>query len=111
MEQLHHPLVAVQLAQRGNRLVLKDAVGVLQNLFEVRIRDAAGNKRTHDVERQLVIRQTGPRRDLLLGKARQILGDVQTTVRGQTSQQNVFKIQGRSLATGTDITHIGKPSV
>ena len=105
VEQLHHPLVAVQLTKRRDRLVLKNAVGVLQNLFEVSIRNATGNKRTHDVERQLVVRQTGPGRNLLLGKTRQILRDVQTTVRSQTGQQNIFKIQGRSLATGTDIAH------
>ena len=111
VEQLHHPLVAVQLTQRGNCLVLKDAVGVLQNLFEIGVRNAASDERAHHVERQLVVRQTGPGCDLLLGETRQVLGHIQTAVRGQTGQQHVFEIQGRSLATGTDITHIGKPSV
>jgi len=31
--------------------------------------------------------------------------DVQTAVSGQTGQQDVFEIQGRCLAAGTDVTH------
>ena len=57
MEQLEHPLVAVQLAQRGNGAMGENAIGLFQDFLEVGIRNAAGNEWSHDPERQFVIRQ------------------------------------------------------
>jgi len=111
VEQLQHPLVAVELTQRRYSGVGKRAVGFFENLFEVGIRNAAGHERTHHPEGQLVVRQTGPGSDFFLGKARQVFRHIQTAITGQTGQQHIFKIQGRCLATGTDIAHGFKPSV
>jgi len=70
VEQLEHPLVAVQLAQRGDGAVSENAIGLFQDLLEVGIGNAAGNERAHDPESQFVIRQAGPGGNLLHGEAR-----------------------------------------
>ncbi|MCO7519471.1 hypothetical protein NJG22_19915 [Pseudomonas sp. VA159-2] len=105
MEQLHHPLVAVELAQRCHRGVGEVAIGFFEDLLEVGIGDAALDERAHHPEGQLVVRQAGPGGDFFLGEAWQVLGDVQAAITGQASQQDVFEVQGRSLAAGTDIAH------
>ncbi|MNQ89728.1 hypothetical protein D3C85_1050440 [compost metagenome] len=105
VEQLQHPFVAVQLTQRRNGAVGEHAVGFFKNLFEIGVRNAAGDERAHDAEGQFVIRQAGPGGDFLLGETWQVFRDVQTAVGGKTSQQDVFEIQGRCLAAGTDVTH------
>src|SRR5690606_4108580 len=79
--------------------------GVLEDLLEVGVGNAAGDERAHHPEGQLVIGQPRPGGDLLDGKARQILRHVEAAITGQTSQQYVFEIQGRRLAAGTDIAH------
>ena len=111
VEQLQHPLVAVQLTQRRHGAVGEHRVGVFEDLLEVGVRDAAGHERAHHPEGQLVVRQAGPGGDLLDGETRQVFRYVQTTVAGQAGEQHVFEIQGRRLATGTDIAHVIKPSV
>ncbi|MCY1437300.1 hypothetical protein D9M71_534570 [compost metagenome] len=111
VEQLQHPLVAVQLAQRRHGVVGEAAVGLFEDLLEVGITDAAGHEGTHHAERQFVVRQAGPGGDFFQGEARQVFRDVETAVAGQASQQHVFEVQGGSLAAGTDIAHVLKPSV
>nr|WP_263974802.1 hypothetical protein [Pseudomonas muyukensis] len=105
VEQLHHPLVAVELAQRRHRGMGEVAVGFFEDLLEVGIGDAAVDERAHHPEGQFVVRQAGPGGDFFLGEAWQVFGDVQAAITGQASQQDVFEVQGRSLAAGTDIAH------
>ncbi len=105
VEQLQHPFVAVQLTQRRHGAVREHTVGFFKDLFEIGIRNAAGNERTHHPEGQLVIRQAGPRSDFFLSETWQVFRNVQTAVGGETGQQDVFEIQGRCLAAGTDVTH------
>ncbi|MNN10446.1 hypothetical protein D3C81_1233680 [compost metagenome] len=105
VEQLQHPLVAVQLTQRRDRGVGELAVGFFENLLEVGIGNAAGDERAHHPEGQLVVWQAGPGSNFFLGETRQVFRHVQAAIAGQTGQQDVFKIQGRCLAAGTDITH------
>lgn len=111
VEQLHHPFVAIELAQRCHRAMGEDAVGFLEDLLEVGIGDAAADEWAHDPERQLVIRQASPRGDFFLGETRQVLRHIETAIAGQTGQQYIFEIQGRCLAAGADVTHKSKPSV
>src|SRR5450830_634811 len=105
VEQLQHPFVAVQLAQWGYGTVGESAVGFLKDLLEVRIRNAAGDERAHDPERQFVIRQAGPGSDFFLGEAWQVFRHIEAAVAGEARQQHVFEVQGRCLAAGTDVTH------
>ncbi len=105
MEQFEHPLIAVQLAQRGDGTMGEDAVGFLEDSLEIRIWNAASHERAHDPEGQLVIRQASPGGDFLDGEPRQVLRNIETTIGGQTRQQDVFEVQGRRLATGADVTH------
>ncbi|MNZ86221.1 hypothetical protein D3C78_1050380 [compost metagenome] len=111
MEQLQHPFVTVQLTQRCNGAMGEHAVGFFKDFLEISVWNAAGDKRAHDAEGQLVIWQTGPGSDFLLGETWQVFRDVQTAVGGKACQQDVFEIQGRCLAAGTDVAHRGKPSV
>ncbi len=111
VEQLEHPLVAVQLAQRGNGAMGENAIGLFQDFLEVGIRNAAGNEWSHDPERQFVIRQAGPGSDFLYSEARQVLRHVEAAVAGQTGQQHIFEIQGRCLAAGADVAHFSQPSI
>ncbi|MNO90249.1 hypothetical protein D3C76_817560 [compost metagenome] len=111
VEQLQHPLVAVQLTQRRDRGVGELAVGFFEDLLEVGVGDAAFDERAHHPEGKFVVRQAGPRGDFFLGEAWQVFRDVQAAVAGQASQQDVFEIEGRSLAAGTDIAHGCKPSM
>ncbi|RML33780.1 hypothetical protein ALQ97_200018 [Pseudomonas savastanoi pv. glycinea] len=104
VEQLHHPFVTVELTQRGNGVVGKDAIGLFQDLLEVGVRD-------NDAEGQLVIRQAGPGGNFFLGETRQIFRHVEAAIRGQAGQQDIFEIQGRCLAAGADIAHGDKPLV
>ncbi len=105
VEQLQYPLVAVQLAQRCDGAMGKHAVRLFQDLFKIRIRNAAGDERAHHSESQLVIRQAGPGGDFFLGEAWQVFGHIQAAVGGKACQQNVLEIQGRCLAAGADVTH------
>ncbi|MOA22840.1 hypothetical protein D3C78_1434290 [compost metagenome] len=82
------------------------AVGFFKNLFEIGVRNAAGDERAHDAEGQFVIRQAGPGSDFFLGEAWEVLWHVQAAIAGQASQQDVFEIQGRCLAAGADIAHM-----
>ncbi|MNP30192.1 hypothetical protein D3C76_1232560 [compost metagenome] len=111
VEQLQHPLVAVQLAQRRHGVVVEDAVGFLEDLLEVGIGDAAGNERAHHAEGQFVVRQAGPGGDLLDGEARQVFRHVEAAIAGQAGEQHVFEVQRGRLAAGTDVAHFFKPSV
>jgi len=43
--------------------------------------------------------------DLLDGEARQVFRHIEAAVAGQTGQQHIFEIQGRSLAASTDVAH------
>jgi hypothetical protein len=105
VEQLQHPFVAVQLTQWRYGAVGEHTVCFFKDLFEIGIWNAARHEWAHHPEGQLVIRQAGPGSDFFLGETRQVFRDVQTAVSGQTGQQDVFEIQGRCLAAGTDITH------
>ncbi|MNO96008.1 hypothetical protein D3C76_876660 [compost metagenome] len=105
VEQLHDPLVRIQLAQRRHGRVSERAVGFFEDLLEVGIGDAAGNERAHHTEGQFVVRQASPGGDLFLGEAWQVFRDVQAAVAGKASQQHIFKVQGRCLAAGADIAH------
>ncbi|MNE09985.1 hypothetical protein D3C80_1026800 [compost metagenome] len=109
VEQLQHPLVAVQLAQRRHGVVVEGAVGFLEDLLEVGVGNAAGDEGAHHAEGQLVVRQAGPGGDFFLGEARQVFRYVEAAVAGQASQQHVFEVQGRCLAAGTDIAHVLRP--
>ena len=111
VEQFQHPFVAVQLTQRCDGTVREHAVGFFKNLFEIGVRNAAGHERSHNPKGQLVIRQASPGSDFFLRETWQDFRDVQTAIGGETCQQDVFEIQGRCLAAGTDITHEGKPLV
>ncbi|KPZ07748.1 Uncharacterized protein ALO94_05568 [Pseudomonas syringae pv. spinaceae] len=111
VEQLKHPLVAVQLAQRRDRAVGEDTIGFFQDLLEIGVRNASGHERAHHLEGQLVIRQAGPGSDLFLCETWQVFRHIQTAIAGQTSQQHVFEIQCRRLPASTDIAHGIKPSV
>ena len=111
VEQLQHPLVGSQLAQGRYCLVLEYGVGFLKNPTKILVADAAFDEWPHNIEGQLVIGQPSPGGDFFLGKAREIFRHIQTTIGSQTSQQNIFKIQGRCLATGAYIAHRCKPSV
>ncbi len=105
VEQLKHPFITVQLTQWRHGAVGEHAVGFFENLLEIGVRNAAGDKRAHHPERQFVIRQAGPGSDLFLSETWQVFRDVQTAVGRQTGQQDLFEIQGRGLAASTDITH------
>ena len=105
VEQLQHPLIAVQLAQRRHGVMGEHTVGFLKNPLEVRVTDAAGDKGAHHPEGQFVVRQAGPGGDLLNGKTRQILRHIEAAIAGQAGLQHIFEVQGRCLATGTDIAH------
>ncbi|MNE30993.1 hypothetical protein D3C80_1245370 [compost metagenome] len=105
VEQLQYPFVAVQLTQRGDCGVGELAVSFFENLLEVGIGNATGDERAHHPECQLVVRQACPGGNFFLGETRQVFRHVQAAIAGQTGQQDVFKIQGRCLAAGTDITH------
>ncbi|MNF86421.1 hypothetical protein D3C84_688570 [compost metagenome] len=108
VEQLQHPLVAVQLTQRRNRCVGEHAVGFFKDFLEIGIRNAAGDERAHHPEGQLVIRQASPGSDFFLGETWQVFRHIEAAIAGQAGEQHIFKIQGRRLAAGTDITHGGQ---
>ncbi|MDZ3996084.1 hypothetical protein PspTeo4_47440 [Pseudomonas sp. Teo4] len=111
VEQLHHPLIGIELTQRCYRGVGELTVGFFEDFLEVGIGDAAFDERAHHAECEFVVRQAGPGSDLFLGEAWQVFRYVQAAITGKASQQDVFKVQGRCLAAGADIAHGYKPSV
>ncbi|SVJ78826.1 Uncharacterised protein [Klebsiella pneumoniae] len=106
VEQLQHPFVAVQLAQRRHCVMGEDAIGFLEDLLEVGIGDAAGDERAHHPEGQLVVGQADPGGDLLEGEAWQVFRDVEAAVAGQAGEEDIFEVQGGRLAAGADVTHV-----
>ena len=105
VEQLEHPFVTVELTQRRNSAVGERTVGFFKDILEVHIRNATADKRAHHPECQLVVWQAGPGGNFFLSEAWQVFWHVQAAIAGQTGQQDIFEIQGRCLAAGTDITH------
>lgn len=105
-EQLHHPLVGVQLNQRCHRLVAEHAVGFIQHLAEVVRRDGILYERIHHFIGQLRIGKPTPATNFFQAEVRQRFRHIEATIGGQPGQKNVLKAQCGSFTPCTDVSHV-----
>ena len=106
LEQLHNPLVVAGLDQWGNAAMTECGVGLVDQLLEVGLGNSTINKGAYHLQGQLLVGESRPGGDLFLTEYRQFLGHIESTVRCQTGQYNIFKILWLATASGADIFHL-----
>ena len=84
VEQLQHPLVAVDLMQGRHGAMTEAAARLFEHALEIHLRDGPAHKRTHDPIGQFVIRQDRPIGHVLGFEQRQLEGHEQSAVLGNT---------------------------
>ena len=105
MEQFEHPLIGIKLDQRRHGGMAKLRVTVVDQLLEIGLVNAFADKRTNDLQRKLIVGQRTHCPNLRGTEVRQLFGHVEPAIAGQTSEQDLFKIERRLIAASADVTH------
>ena len=107
VEQLHQPLLAIQLDKRRNSVMRKSAIGSRAEPDECGLVQIVRHKGAHYGNGSLNIRQAPHRGNFIARKAGPAFRHIKPAVRRKPCERCAFEIERRGAPSGADIPHDG----